>query len=224
MISVVIPCYNQQEYLPDAIESVLSQSVLPCEIIVVDDGSTDNSGSIADRYAESHGVKVIHQVNKGLSSARNTGIMNSTGDYVVFLDADDILKENYLEKVTYKINESKSDIIAPSFKAFGIQNGEVILKGDLEAKSFAENNRIGYFSAVRRSALLEIGGYSPRMNHGYEDWHLWIDLLKRGKTISIIHEVLVLYRTKEVSMITEAKTHDRELRDQIKKDHPQIYA
>src|SRR3990167_2888452 len=83
-ISVIIPSYNQASYLPDAIESVLTQKVAPHEIIVVDDGSTDGSLEIARKYA----VKVIVQVNKGLPSARNTGIMNATGDYILPLDAE----------------------------------------------------------------------------------------------------------------------------------------
>lgn len=219
MITIIIPCYNQAEYLKEAIESSLNQTS-SCKILVVNDGSTDNSLEIARSYP----IKVINQVNKGLSSARNTGIMNADTDYVFFLDADDILKENCIEKIEQKIKETNADIIAPSFHAFGKYNEDCFLQDGLVSKSFAENNRIGYFSAVRRSALLAVGGFSPRMTYGYEDYHLWCDLTKRGYTIATIPEVLVLYRTKEQSMITEAIKHDKELRDQIKKDHPEIYA
>lgn len=227
-ISVVIPCYNHAEYLPEAIESAYNQTLPPHEIIVVNDGSTDNTREVAERYAykdfpliESP-VRVINQVNKGLPSARNTGIMNATGDYIQFLDADDILMENALERIAQEILATNADIVAPSFKCFGKENHTVILQGfDMEALKQA--NRIGYFSCVRRSAIAEVGGFNPKMRFGWEDYDLWFDMFKRGKSIAIIQEVLVLYRTKERSMIHEANEHQEELWAQIHKNHPEIW-
>ena len=219
-ISVVIPSYNQQDFLSDAIESAINQTVKPLEIIVVDDGSTDSSLKIARKYP----VKVISQVNKGLSSARNTGIMNATGDYILFLDADDILKENCIERISEVILATQSDIVSLSFKTFGIVNSEVILMPKPTLEDFKSANRVGYCSAIKRSVLLEIGGYNPKMLWGWEDWDLWIDLLKREKTITTIPEVLWLYRTKERSMIHVANEHGEELSTQMKKNHPEIYA
>src|SRR5882672_136402 len=88
MISIVIPCYNQAHFLAEAIESVLAQIWPADEIIVVDDGSTDNPGQVAARYPQ---VRCIRQENQGLPGARNTGLRESHGDYLVFLDADDRL-------------------------------------------------------------------------------------------------------------------------------------
>src|SRR5690554_5285445 len=96
-VTIGIPLYNQQDYVADAIESALSQTT-PCEIIVVNDGSTDKSLEVAQRY-EKDGVKIINQVNKGLPSARNTVIMNMTGEFLMPLDADDILNDNCVEKL-----------------------------------------------------------------------------------------------------------------------------
>lgn len=219
--TIIVPSYNQQEYLPDAIESALGQTI-PCEIIVIDDGSTDHSLDIAKGY-ESKGIKVISQVNKGLSSARNTGIMNATGEYIIPLDADDILMENYVETVDKIIGETDADIVAPSFKCFGLHNTEVILSPDVKLEDFRQANYVAYFSTIRKSKLLEIGGYSPRMTWGYEDYALTINLLLRGSKMVLIRNVLVLYRTKEESMITVAKAHHDELMEQIKKDFPKLY-
>lgn len=211
--SIVIPVYNQAEYLADAIESALPQG----KVIVVDDGSTDHSASIAKGYP----VKLIRQVNKGLPAARNTGIMNSTSNYIIFLDADDILKEECVNEI--KKRNVNTDIIMWDFKQFGVQNQEVRLAlPTLENMKTA--NRMAYCSAFKRSALLEIGGYNPKMKYGYEDYDMGIDLLKRGKTIAHIPEILFLYRTKEVSMITEAQKHNEELTNQMKLNHPEIYA
>lgn len=89
-ISIIIPVYNVEKYLSAAVKSVVNQTYENKEIILVDDGSTDQSGKICDEYAEQYDcIKVIHQENRGLSAARNTGIANSKGDYIAFLDSDD---------------------------------------------------------------------------------------------------------------------------------------
>ena len=219
-VSIIIPSYNQAQYLPEAIESALNQTV-PCEIIVIDDGSTDNSLQIAKSY-EYKGVIVVSQVNKGLASARNTGIMWATGDYILPLDADDILLPNCVERIIKIAETSKSDIIAPSFHTFGTSQEQVIIMSNPTIADFRIANRIGYFSAVKKQAFLDVGGYSPRMAEGYEDYHLWFNLLTRGKTITTIPEALVLYRTKEHSMIKSAVKYHAKLMGQIFKDFPQI--
>src|SRR5688572_25050384 len=94
LVSVIIPCYNHGHYLPVAIESVLQQTHSIVEIIVVDDGSTDNTKQVAQRYAQ---VKYIWQKNQGLSASRNTGIKNCSGDRIIFLDADDWLYPDAIE-------------------------------------------------------------------------------------------------------------------------------
>lgn len=216
MISIIIPCYNQQEFVASAIDSALDQTI-PCEVIVVDDGSTDKSGEIIDSYKDK--VRVIHQVNKGLSSARNTGLMNATGSIIIPLDADDLLMSQCAEWA----QNMTTDILMWNFKEFGVRNAEVRLQTPtLEDMKTA--NRLAYCSAYKREKALEIGGYSPRMVFGYEDLHFWIDLLKRGATISHIPEVLFLYRTKEQSMLTDSIKHHEELMAQIHKDHKEIFA
>lgn len=216
--TVGIPCYNQAEYLPDAIESALSQTV-PCEVIVVVDGSPDNAYEVSSRY----GVKVIYQVNKGLASARNTAIMNMAGDYFLPLDADDILIENCIERMTEAANQYNTDVIAPSFKMFGVNNAEVILQGIPTMEDLKEANRIGYFSAIKKSVLLEIGGYNPKMVWGWEDYDLWLDIFKRNHSLAILQDILVLYRTKDHSMIHDANAHAPELWAQIKRNHPSLW-
>ncbi len=230
MITISISSYNQAEWLPEAIESAISQTLQPDEIIIVDDGSTDNSLEIAEMYARDGRelfkenkkvcpIKVISQVNKGLSSARNTGIMNMKNwGYILFLDADDILLPNCIEKIEKAITETNAEIIAPSFHNFGILNNDVILMENPTIEDFKTANRIGYFSAISRRKLIEIGGYSPRMIHGYEDYHLWHNLLARGATLHTLKEVLVLYRTKPNSMLTTAQQHHEELINQINHD------
>lgn len=221
MITIGIPVFNQQEYLADAIESALDQTV-KAEVIVCNDGSTDHSLEVAKSY-EKHGVKVINQVNKGLASARNTLIMNMKGDYFLPLDADDILLEQCVERIEQSISQNHSDVIAPSFKSFGVSNDEVILRVIPTMEDFIKGNRLAYFSAIKKEVLLEVGGYNPKMTWGWEDYDLWIDIFKRNHTLTLLQEVLVLYRTKERSMIHVANEHSNELFGQMIKNHPQVY-
>ena len=217
MISIVIASYNQEQYLPEAIESCLTQTVKPDEIIVVDDGSQDNSLEIARKYP----VKVISQTNRGLASARNSGIMNSTSEYILFLDSDDKLMADAVSRIQDVIDETNADVVSPSFQMFGLQNQGLILMANPTLEDFKTGNRVGYCSAVRRACLLEVGGYSSRMIFGYEDYALWVALLSLGKTIVTIPEILWMYRTKENSMLKDAQqNHHDELMAQIFKDFP----
>lgn len=228
-ITLSISAYNQGEYLEDAIESCFNQTKPLHEILIINDGSKDDTREIAERYmfkelpAIESPVRVINQVNKGLSSARNTGIMNATGDYIMFLDSDDKLEENAIEKITNEIIRVNADIVAPSFREFEKGSREVVLQ-PFSVEELTQANRLPYFCCFRKSVLQEIGGYSPRMVWGFEDYHLWFDIFSRNKfSISILKDILVNYRVKEKSMIHEANAHSKELLEQIGKDFPHIF-
>ncbi len=110
--SVIIPVYNVEEYLEPCIDSVLGQQYEDYEIILVDDGSTDGSGQICDRYAQQHPqVRVIHQSNKGLGGARNTGIMHADAQYLIFLDSDDYITGNMLADIGQIIARHPCDMV-----------------------------------------------------------------------------------------------------------------
>lgn len=217
-VTIAIPCYKQAQYLPEAIESALAQTYKDIEIIVVNDGSPDNTSEIAKRYP----VKLIEQVNKGLASARNTAIMNASGYWFLPLDADDILLDTCVEKLVKKAMESEADIIGPSLMTFGLAREVTILQAEPKMKDFLSGNRLGYFSMTKLSDLKEIGGYSPRMEEGWEDLHLWFNLLSHGKRAVTVPEPLVLYRTKEESMWRESTKHAPKLWRQIFKDFPHL--
>ncbi len=218
--SIVIAAYNQEEYLPEAIESALNQTI-PCEVIIVNDGSPDNTKEIAQKYP----VKLINQVNKGLASARNAGIMNMTGDIFLALDSDDILYENCVQEMLKVFESTSADIVAPSMKCFGLGNDEVIIMEHPKLPDFRVGNRIPYCSAIKKEALLECGGYNPKYDRlgGWEDYALWFDLLTRGKKIVGIQETLVFYRTKEVSMWKDSAKNSKALHEQLEKDYPTVW-
>lgn len=110
-ISIIVPIYNIEKYLPRCLDSILAQTYKKLEVILVDDGSVDNSGMIADKYArKDQRIKVIHQVNQGVSVARNTGIDLATGDYIGFVDGDDYIEPDMYEILMRIIDEQQVDI------------------------------------------------------------------------------------------------------------------
>ena len=116
LISVIIPMYNVEKYLNDCVDSVLNQSFKNLEVILVDDGSPDNSGKIADEYAKKDKrVKVIHKKNGGISDARNVGLENATGDYIMFIDSDDFLLPDALMILENKIEKENADYVIANY-------------------------------------------------------------------------------------------------------------
>lgn len=116
LISVIVPVYNVEQYLSDCIKSILNQTYTNLELLLVDDGSTDNSGIICDEFSSvDNRIKVIHKINGGLSSARNVGIESASGDYYSFIDSDDYVEETFLECLYRKSLQENADICECSF-------------------------------------------------------------------------------------------------------------
>lgn len=132
LISVVVPIYNVEKYLKKCIDSILAQTYRHLEIILVDDGSPDNCGAICDNYAQEDGrVLVIHKKNGGLSSARNAGLEIAKGELIVFIDSDDWIDANYIEKLYNDISESGADVAVPAF-CISFENGDCAVDSRLK--------------------------------------------------------------------------------------------
>ncbi len=111
LISIIVPVYNVERYMERCLDAVVKQTYKNLEVILVDDGSEDRSGSICDRYAsEDARFKVVHHQNGGLSAARNTGIKKATGEYITFIDPDDSITEDYIEYLYNLINKHEADL------------------------------------------------------------------------------------------------------------------
>lgn len=137
LISVVIPAYNVESCINRSVSSVLNQSFDDLEVIIVDDGSNDNTPSICDALAKNDNrVKVIHQKNSGVSVARNVGIDQCSGIYIFFLDADDWLDLNYFKSVSNDLKDSNYSLVCNSYKLVSMQNSITVMCGDSEEKVF----------------------------------------------------------------------------------------
>lgn len=123
--SIIIPCYNIEKYISKTLESVLKQTFQNFEIVLIDDGSKDNTGKILDDYSKKDKrIKVIHKINEGVSQARNVGIENAVGEYVYFLDGDDLIENNLLEKANEVFKNNKVEIFSFGFNMI-YENGEI---------------------------------------------------------------------------------------------------
>ena len=150
LVTIIIPCFNYGKYLPDAFESIRQQNYPNIEIIVVDDGSTDNTREIVEKDGK---AKYIYQTNQGLSAARNTGIKNSKGEYIIFLDADDILLPDAINtNLRYIKKNEKLAFVSGTFEVNFTENNEIIDKiSEVETDHYLQllqGNYIGFPAVV----------------------------------------------------------------------------
>lgn len=223
-VSIIVPCYKQAEYLPETLDSVLAQTYLSWECIIVNDGSPDNTDDIAKAYLEKDDrFKYFYQENHGLATARNNGIVNSTGEYILPLDADDLIEPTYIERaVLHFIEFPETKLVYCKASFFGEETGPWNLPY-FQYNEFIWRNCIFNSAIYRRSDYYKTAGYNPNMIYGYEDWDFWLSLLSPNDIVFRIDKVLFRYRIKRKSLSTETHNHHNELCKQIYKNHPQIY-
>ncbi|MDX6190097.1 glycosyltransferase [Flavobacterium sp. Fl-318] len=203
LVSIVIPCYNDKDYIEESVNSALSQTYQNTEIIIVDDGSNEATKKILSSFNHKK-VKIITQENKGLSAARNVGIINSNGDYIVTLDADDIFENSFLEKAVPILNLKPDIGVVGCFSNYFIKRDKIIGKncptgGNIDSFLFRNNTMAS--SLFRKKCWYDAGGFDEKMKKGYEDWEFWISVTKQNWEVFVIEEFLFNYRKKENSML-----------------------
>lgn len=228
LVSIVIPCYNLGQYLKDAIDSALNQTYKNRELIVIDDGSTDDKTiKLIDEYRIKYqDVVFIRQKNMGLSEARNTGVKNSKGDYVVCLDADDKLFKTYIEEliaIFKKDSKKELGFVTTWLQEFGLSQN-IWKPSDYNPGKLLVENIAHAGSMFRKDAWFTVGGYKKQMVGGYEDWEFWISLMEAGFKWSVIPKVLFNYRIRKNSMFSTASAKHQELYERIVNIHSNLYS
>ncbi|MEW5805352.1 MAG: glycosyltransferase [Patescibacteria group bacterium] len=204
MVNVIIPTFNHGNYLPQAIDSVLSQSYQEIEVIVVDDGSTDNTRGIVEGYLKKYPNKIryFYQKNAGQGNACNLGIQESRGEFVAFLDADDLWVREKLEKQLKEIREKNLDLCYSDAEYFG--------EGRLSGKKFSDlvefftgrevlkelikNNFIVNSSVVLKRSLIEtVGPQNERLKRA-RDYEYWLRTAILKFNFGFVNMVLVRFR------------------------------
>lgn len=204
-VSVIIPAYKAEGFLAETIESVLSQTLAPTEVIVVDDGSPDRCAEIAATYP---GVRVIRQANAGVANARNRGMAAATGDWLTFLDADDVWEANFLETSLGLLLSQNADVCYTSRRHLQQQaDGSFVLESD--AAELLPPDRLGailrircFFApssvVIRKTALDAVGGFDQHFSPS-EDWELWLRLSQSGAKFVMDPAPLIRYRVHSAS-------------------------
>lgn len=198
--SIIIPCYNQGHYLVDAIQSVEKCNPKLYELIIINDGSNDDRTLNIFKELESKGYSIIHQENVGLSGARNTGILKAKGKYILPLDADNMIRPEYLtDSINLFESNSNISIIYGNPCFFGEKNGEKKI-GNFNLQKLMIANYIDACAIVKKSVFSEIGYYNTNLKLGLEDWELWLRLGFKGYEFYYIDKVLYDYRVIKNSM------------------------
>lgn len=213
MISVIVPVYKAEKYLSRCIDSIISQTYQEWELLLVDDGSPDKSGFICDDYSNKDSrIRVFHKKNEGVSSARNFALEYVSGDWVCFVDADDIIAPNTFELSLQKCKKNELDIIQFSFartESFGLNNGVqtsplspleylrehkflVTVWGSLIKTSIIKSNKIQFDTKIKLA----------------EDQMFIFECMMKSKKIQRIGEQLYFYRDNENGTVRNPKTQD----------------
>jgi glycosyltransferase involved in cell wall biosynthesis len=223
LLSVIIPCYNYGQYIQDALRSIQSQTFQDFEIIVVDDGSTDNVTLTVLDQLKQEDLKVIRLENLGLAQSRNRGISIAKGKYVCCLDADDTLEPTYFEKCLCLMESNPGISFAYSHLiTFGDEH-KVRLAEPFNLRLLINYNHLHATGIFRRDAWETVAGYDPLMS-GYEDWDFWIRLGKAGFRGRLVPEVLFNYRRHGVSLIDRSEGKHKELVARIRHNHEELYS
>jgi glycosyltransferase involved in cell wall biosynthesis len=210
LVSVIVPCYNQAEFLREAVDSALSQTYPHREVVVIDDGSDDDTAGIAASYGQQ--VRVVRQPNAGLPTARNHGIAVSRGDIIGLLDADDRWLPNHLETKVALFADPDIGAVHGSYRKFpaelpGAGITRKVAGAESDFHDVLTRNALGAPVSVlfRRAAFDAAGGFDPACRWGAEDWDLWIRIAARARIVAT-GEVSAEYRLRPDSM---SRNYDR---------------
>jgi len=204
-LSIVIPCFNQGLYLKENLECLSKFNCKNIEIIIINDGSTDPITNQIIGALDTGKYRIINQENKGLAEARNAGIILSEGNYILPLDADNMITEAYITK-SIAIFESDENIavIYGNAEIFGSKKGALI-PGEFNLQRLMWVNFIDACAVIRKSVLIKVGMYDKMPVMGFEDWDLWLRIAFEGHRFHYVNETLFRYRFNERSMMRDLK-------------------
>jgi glycosyltransferase involved in cell wall biosynthesis len=225
VISVIIPAYNYGRFMAECLESLLAQTYSGWEGIIVDNGSTDDTASVAQAYVQKDArIRYHYMAQNGVSAARNKGVELSQGTYILPLDADDKIASTYLEKaVAILEKEPGIKLVYCDAELFGAFSGKWVLP-EYSLRDMLIENSIFCSALYRKADFYTAGGYDENMKEGFEDWDFWIRLLKGGELVYKIPEALFYYRMRLNSrngVLTPGK--QLSLRRKIFENHRSLY-
>ena len=211
MISVIVPVYNVEEYLEECLESIKRQTYTDIEVILVNDGSTDRSKEICERYCEKDSrLKLVNQENKGLSGARNRGMLESKGEFISFVDSDDVLKEDMLEQLMKQMTSEDIDIVEcwytnekQELELLTPKNVKTIFQGDSKEAlvSLCKDNIVRLNAVAKLFRRQVIVNFPFLEGLFYEDVYGGIGILKHIRKMVKINYIGYYYRVRQGSIM-----------------------
>jgi glycosyltransferase involved in cell wall biosynthesis len=196
LISIIVPCYNQGIYLKETIQSALASTYRPIEILLINDGSTDNSLELAQELETQHPeVRVLNQANGGVTKARNTGIAAALGEYILPVDGDDLIAATYIEQgLSILSSRPEVKVVYCQAEKFTETTRKPWKLKPFSLQQLAKDNMIFVSALFRKADAVAVGGFSEDMQLGREDWEFWIKLLKNGGEVVQLPLVGFFYR------------------------------
>lgn len=227
LVSIIVPCYNQEDFINDALQSVYDQTYTNWECIVMDDGSTDRSEEIIQKWiSKDTRFRYYYKDNGGICETRNYAIQCAAGEFILPLDGDDKLHEKYVSKVMNIFSNSpETKLVYCDPIKFGIVD-EIVESRTYSFLQLLTDNTIPCTGVFRKSDFEKTEGYRLNMIYGLEDWDFWVSLLNEDDKVVKLEENLVYYRIKQASrstLIKEQEAKNEEMLLQIFKNNQSKY-
>lgn len=225
-VSVIMPCYNDGKYIMEAIDSIVKQTYPDWELIIVDDGSDDEETKTIINEIQNPKIKVFHTEHLRPAGARNYGIQKAEGTYILPVDSDDRIHEEYMEKAVKMIESNpRIGVVYCKAELFGEKNGSWNLP-DYSFKHMLLDNIVFVTALFYKSDWEKVGGFNTSMAQGMEDYDFWLSILGLEREICQIPEVLFYYRIKPVSRTTNFQDNCVQVQNtyqQIYYNHKEFY-
>jgi GT2 family glycosyltransferase len=219
-VTIVIPCYNYAQYVGEAIESALAQTIKPRSVIVIDDGSTDDSLSAINEFRSSDPLTVISKPNEGTVATKNLGLRLAKTHWIIFLDADDVLPPDYLEKTLEAAFRENADVVYTDFQYFGAKS-EHVTAGEMSRIRMLRENFVHNSALIKTTVARMVGGYKKELKYGLEDWELYLSIARIRAKFAYAKGVDFQYRQHNVES-RNSNEHFRETRKAISRLHPGV--
>lgn len=225
-VSVIMPCYNDGKYIMEAIDSIVKQTYQNWELIIVDDGSDDEETKRIINEIQNPKIKVFHTEHLRPAGARNYGIQKAEGTYILPVDSDDRIHEEYMEKAVKMIESNpRIGVVYCKAELFGEKSGSWNLP-DYSFKHMLLDNIVFVTALFYKSDWEKVGGFNTSMAQGMEDYDFWLSILGLEREICQIPEVLFYYRIKPVSRTTNFQDNCVQVQNtyqQIYYNHKEFY-
>jgi glycosyltransferase involved in cell wall biosynthesis len=225
-VSIIVPCYNQAQYLDEALQSLFDQTHTNWECTIINDGSPDNTEEVARKWeVKDPRFAYVYKENGGVSSARNLGIKEAKGEFILTLDADDKYEATFLEKaMVVLVNNPEIGIVSSWGKYFTNDKQLQVYKsiGKTTVDFLFHNAAIGT-SLFRKKCWESVNGYDENPENGYEDWEFYLRVCALGWKVHVIEEVLFFYRQSIVSRSAGMNRKHNEIQKYIYIKNKEIY-